>query len=308
MKHPYRSLGAALALALLGTSWAAAAGLGWPTLASVEIPHSKGKFDFLRVDPSRHRLLAAHEADATSGFVDLRMHTLIARVKVGGAVDTATDVAAKLYYVIDPTTNKVIAQWPAAPATAPHGLALDDATHRLYAAGANGKLVAIDTTSGSAAASVDITPKVDQIALDAQSHLLYCAGTDHMSVVRIEGAKLTRLGELATAATARNVAVDPATHAVWTTYTDGKSSFARAWTPRQQRNWFIRKFADVAAEGTRENLLHMIAIKERLPGLVIVPAHDIRAFAKMPTLTPNVRLTTAPVCNPSGIAPTGACP
>jgi hypothetical protein len=29
----------------------------------------------------------------------------------------------------------------------------------------------------------------------------------------------------------------------------------------------------------------MIAIKERLPELIIVPAHDMRAFAEMPTLT-----------------------
>lgn len=50
-----------------------------------------------------------------------------------------------------------------------------------------------------------------------------------MSVLRFCGGKLSRLGELVTAATARNVAVDPVTRAVRTTYTDGKSSFAKAW-------------------------------------------------------------------------------
>ena len=71
---------------------------------------------------------------------------------------------------------------------------------------------------------------MDQIALDAGSGLLYCAGTDWMSVVRVTDGKLSRLGELATAATARNVAVDPATRAVWTTYSDGTSSFAKGWS------------------------------------------------------------------------------
>jgi hypothetical protein len=52
-----------------------------------------------------------------------------------------------------------------------------------------------------------------------------------MSVLRASGAKLAIIGEIATAATARNVAIDPATSAVWTTYTDGKSSFARSWMP-----------------------------------------------------------------------------
>jgi glyoxylase-like metal-dependent hydrolase (beta-lactamase superfamily II) len=53
---------------------------------------------------------------------------------------------------------------------------------------------------------------------------------------------------------------------------------------REERSWLIRQFADLDAAGTRQNLLHMIAIKERLPDLIIVPAHDMRAFAEMPTL------------------------
>ena len=326
MKYLDRSLSAALALGLLITAWAAEQGLAWPTLASIEIPQSSGKFDFLRVDPNRHRLLAAHEKDGTSDFIDLQKHSLIARVKVGSAVDTAMDPDSKFYYVsvqedarvavldattlkevnsikvagptdaiiyepknhlvyvthddgadvwvidpqvakvvasvaipgvpeamvydpstdriylniktkdvvavIDPAANAVIAQWPTAPATRPHGLALDAAGHRIFSAGANGKLVAIDTGSGGASGAsgaIDITPKVDQIALDAGSGLLYCAGTDRMSVVRVSGGSLNRLGELATAPSARNVAVDPATRTVWTTYSDGKNSFAKGW-------------------------------------------------------------------------------
>ena len=57
-------------------------------------------------------------------------------------------------------------------------------------------------------------------------------------------------------------------------------------TLRVERPWICRKFADFDAEGTRENLLRMIALKERLPELIIVPAHDMRGFAGMPTLSP----------------------
>jgi YVTN family beta-propeller protein len=324
MKYSYRTMTAVLALGFVIAAWAAE--LAWPTAASIEIPQSAGKFDFLRIDSKRHRLLAAHEKDGTSDFFDLQKHSLIARVKVGAAVDTAVDTDSKFYYVsvqegarvavldavtlrevtsvkmagptdaiiyepknrlvyvthddgtdvwvidpkvakvtatiaipgvpefmvydqstdriylniknkdlvavIDPSANKVIAQWPTAPATQPHGLALDDANHRIFSAGANGKLVAIDTTTGSATGSVDIVAKVDQIAFDAPGGVLYCAGTGKMSVVRTSG-NLSLLGELTTAATAKNVAVDPATRAVWTTYTDGKSSFARAWSAPQ---------------------------------------------------------------------------
>lgn len=56
-------------------------------------------------------------------------------------------------------------------------------------------------------------------------------------------------------------------------------------TQREERPWATRKAADLDAKGTRENLLRLIAIKERLPELIIVPAHDIRGFAGMPVLT-----------------------
>jgi glyoxylase-like metal-dependent hydrolase (beta-lactamase superfamily II) len=56
-------------------------------------------------------------------------------------------------------------------------------------------------------------------------------------------------------------------------------------TLREERSWPIRKFADLDAEGTRKNLLRVIAIEERLPDLVIVPAHDMRAFANIPKLS-----------------------
>jgi YVTN family beta-propeller protein len=327
MKYSYRTMTAVLALGFVVAAWAAEGGLAWPTMASIEIPKSSGKFDFLRIDSTRHRLLAAHEKDGTSDFIDLQKHVLIARVKVGAAVDTAVDSDSKFYYVsvqegervavldaatlkevnsikmagptdaiiyepknhrvyvthddgadvwvidpqtakvvatiaipgvpefmvydqssdriylnikdknlvavIDPSSSKVIAQWPTAPATQPHGLAVDTANHRIFSAGANGKLVAIDTTTGSVTSSADIVAKVDQIAFDAAGGLVYCAGTDKMSVVRTTGGKLSLLGDLTTAATAKNVAVDPETRAVWTTYTDGKNSFARAWSAPQ---------------------------------------------------------------------------
>ena len=43
--------------------------------ASIEIPHSTGKFDFLRIDSKRHRLLAAHENDGTDDYIDLQKNS-----------------------------------------------------------------------------------------------------------------------------------------------------------------------------------------------------------------------------------------
>src|SRR5437773_10504185 len=55
-------------------------------------------------------------------------------------------------------------------------------------------------------------------------------------------------------------------------------------TLREERPWITRRGSDSDAEGNRENLLRMIALKERLPESIIVPAHDMRPFAEMPAL------------------------
>jgi DNA-binding beta-propeller fold protein YncE len=332
--HTARALAACLILASTAAVRATPAPAAPPAAAPepgtiVKIEHSSGKFDFLRVDARRNRLLAAHEKDETEDVIDLKSGRLLARLKVGGAVDTAADPESRYYYVsvqdpgrvavidaeslkevksvktagptdaiifepknhrvyvthddgaevwvidpatakiidavaipgvpefmaydeqtdriylnikdkdlvavIDPATNKVVKQWSTAPAHAPHGLAIDSARERIYSAGANGKLVAIDTRSGALAGSVDITSGVDQIAFDAAGGLVYCAGPGKLSMVRTAGGELTPVGSLATAASARNVAVDPTTREVWTTYTDGADSFARSWRPPSAR-------------------------------------------------------------------------
>jgi N-acyl homoserine lactone hydrolase len=65
-------------------------------------------------------------------------------------------------------------------------------------------------------------------------------------------------------------------------------------TLREERPWLIRNWADTDPEGTRENLLRMVAIKARLPELIIVPAHDARGFAEMPNLCQASSRTTRP--------------
>jgi DNA-binding beta-propeller fold protein YncE len=292
--------------------------------ATVKIPGSKGGFDFLEVDPGRHRLLAAHEGDDTADLVDLETNTLITRVKIAGApVHLATDAKTGRYFVsaqggkrvvvvdgstlketgsipmegpldailfvpasrrlyvanddgsrvwvvdadaqklvgsitipgapeymvydpgadrlyvnikttsevvaIDPKANTVAARWPTAPATHPHGLAFDPDSGRLFSAGDNGKLAVIDVKTGKVVAVADITPKVDQIAFDPGTRRVYCAGSDRLSVVQETADGAVVLGSVKTAASARNVAVDTKTHAVWTTYSDGVNAYAQSW-------------------------------------------------------------------------------
>jgi YVTN family beta-propeller protein len=210
------------------------------TLKEVKSIKMAGPTDAIIYEPKNHMVYVTHDEGADVWVIDPKAAKVVATVTVPGVpefmvYDESTD---RIYLniknkdvvaVIDPATNKTVAKWPTAPAAQPHGLALDAANHRIFSAGGNGKLVVIDTKTGSVTDTVDIVPKVDQIAFGAPSGLVYCAGADKMSVVRTTGGKVLLLGDVTTAATAKNVAVDPATQDVWTTYTDGKSSFAKAW-------------------------------------------------------------------------------
>lgn len=201
-----------------------------------------GPTDAIIFNPTNRMVYVTFDGGDAVWVIDPKAGKVTATIPVAGVPEFMVyDAKANRIYlnlksknvvaVIDPGSNKIVAQWATAPATAPHGLALDAANHQVLSAGGNGKLVAIDTATGTVTASADITAKVDQIAFDADTALVYCAGPDRMTVIRATAGKLAAAGSIATFPTARNVAVDPETQAVWTTYTDGKRSFATSWQP-----------------------------------------------------------------------------
>ena len=55
-------------------------------------------------------------------------------------------------------------------------------------------------------------------------------------------------------------------------------------TRRLERPWPARLLGDTDPEGTRQNLLKMVSVMQRIPEMVIVPSHDLRAYAEMARL------------------------
>ena len=49
----------------------------------------------------------------------------------------------------------------------------------------------------------------------------------------------------------------------------------------------MKLLGDDDPAGTRQNLLKMVSVMERFPEMIVVPAHDQRAYAQMARL-PNV--------------------
>jgi len=53
---------------------------------------------------------------------------------------------------------------------------------------------------------------------------------------------------------------------------------------RVERPWLMKRLGDTDPDGTRQNLLKMVSVMQRLPEMIVVPAHDQRAYATMARL------------------------
>jgi len=217
------------------------------TLAKTgEIPLT-GPADTIAFDPKNDTLYVDHDDASEVWAINARTEKVTGTVAVAGApeyvaYDAQTDrlyqniKPANCTQVINPGTNAVEATWPTAPMTSPHGLAIDDKTGRVFAAG-SGQVVMMDRATGKVLASVAIAPGyVDQIAFDPSSSRLYCAsspkgGPSQVSVVQEAGGSITLLGSVPVPTGTHTLAVDPQTHHVWVSSPGDKDSLLTEMIP-----------------------------------------------------------------------------
>jgi hypothetical protein len=189
-----------------------------------------GPIDAVAFDPKNDMLYADRFDNQTIVVINGKTDKVYASIPIGGSLEYIVyDPASDRIYqnvestnsiaVIDPNTNRVIATWPVAPATEPHGLTVDSVSHRLFSAGANGKLAVIDTTTGAVIDSADIAQEVDQIAFDPGKRRVYCASSiGLLSVVQETDTGARHITDITVPRRTHSVAVDPTTHNVWIAY------------------------------------------------------------------------------------------
>ncbi len=185
----------------------------------VFVTNDNGKFLWV-IDADAQKVIASipipsapecmvHDADADRVYLNLK---------------AANEVA-----VIDTKTNTIVALWPTLPAKGVHGIAFDPATGHLFTSGDNKVLAELDVKTGKVIGTADIVAGVDQIAFDPSTKHVYCMGIDKMTVLDTSGEQIASLGAVRTSDNGKNVAVDPNTHAMWTTFTDGTNSYAKSF-------------------------------------------------------------------------------
>lgn len=206
--------------------------------AEIAVP---GPVDDIKLDPKRGMVYADHDDGADVWVINAKTNALVSTIAVAGAPEAMVyDAGADRLYqnikpadtldVIDPATNKVTAIWKTAPASAPHGLVLDTATHRLFSAGGNGMLVAMDQKTGRVTASVAIASGTDQIGFDPKKQRIYCASRGFIAVVQETASGMRLLGNVPAPGGAHTLAVDPATGAVWICYSNSSGSYLQKFT------------------------------------------------------------------------------
>ena len=179
---------------------------------------------------------ADHDDGEDVWVIDAKTEKIVATVKIPTAPEKLEydKTSGRIYQniksnstvqVIDPATNKVEKTFDTAPATGPHGLAIDTKAQRLFSAGSNGKFVVIDLKTGKTIATADIEKGVDQIAFDKSNGRIYCACKGAISVLQTTESGVTVLGKVITPSGSHTITVDPKTHAVWTCFFDGKESY-----------------------------------------------------------------------------------
>jgi len=186
----------------------------------------------LAYDAGRRLLLAANVGDpASPGFftvsaVDVPTRAMIADVPVSGRTRWVVFHAeAGCFYVniadppqiavIEAAKPSMVARTLSVPATGPHGLDLDAATHRLFCACDGKTLVVLDARSGSILAQAELAGVPDVIFFNRERRHLYVAIGEPGVIEVFETDQMRRLESVRTEAGAHTIGFDPSRNTVY---------------------------------------------------------------------------------------------
>ncbi len=112
---------------------------------------------------------------------------------------------------VDIATGTVTASFPLENCEAPHGLAFDDRTNRLFS-GCEGRLVVVDPASGKNLANLPIGPRSDGIVVDsARGRVFSSSAFGTLTVISEAGGEYAVGRTIPTFFGGRNLAIDPTT-------------------------------------------------------------------------------------------------
>ncbi|KWD76458.1 YncE family protein [Burkholderia ubonensis] len=181
--------------------------------------------DGMAYAPDVHKLYVSDEYGKTETVIDVRSNRRVATIPLDGeAGNTQYDPVSRHIFVnvqtrgqlveIGPATDRVVGRFDLPGAKGNHGLLIDARDGLAFiACEGNDKLIVFDLHTKQVVRSFDVGADPDVLALDPGPGTLYVAGeAGTVSMFRVQGANVARIGEGRVGPNAHVVAVDSTTH------------------------------------------------------------------------------------------------
>lgn len=179
--------------------------------------------DFVFFDPQTRRVMVCHGDGAVITAIDPNKQEVAGKIDLGGGAEAAVVDGKGAGFVnleesatmvsFDPKALTVKQKWPITGCKTPTGLAIDRRNARLFIGCRSKVLAVMDAKTGKVITTLPIGDRVDAVAYDAESKLIFASNGDGtVSVVRQESAdQYTPVGDITTQKSAKTMAFDPKT-------------------------------------------------------------------------------------------------
>lgn len=184
--------------------------------------------DYIFYDAGSKRVFVCHgDADEIT-VIDPQSSKVVGKIALGGGAEAAVVDGASGFVNLeeessvvhfDASKMSVLHRWPITGGKTPTGLAMDKSSKRLFIGCRSKVLAVMDATNGRVITTLPIGERVDAVAFDPKSHLIFTSnGGGTISIIHQDGPDAyTKVSEVATEPSAKTMAFDPASNHLFLT-------------------------------------------------------------------------------------------
>jgi DNA-binding beta-propeller fold protein YncE len=181
--------------------------------------------DAITFDAKKNEVWVFNHTGMSATLIDAMTGKVVVTIPLSGTAESGqSDGAGRVFVniedkdqidVIDVAAKKVSASWAVSPGSGPTGMALDNASHRLFV-GAGTLMVMMDAMSGRVLANVAICSGTDATWYDAGTRFAFSSCRDgKITVARVTGDTLTVVQTIDTAPGSKTMALDAVSHKLY---------------------------------------------------------------------------------------------
>jgi DNA-binding beta-propeller fold protein YncE len=178
--------------------------------------------DAVTIDPTSGHVFVVDGDAGELTVIDPKVDRVVGTVHVGSKLEYAVaghngkvyvnGVEKRKIFRVDTASNQVDATWPIPQCLAPHGLAIDTASHRLFSSCENQRLVVVNADDGAVVATLPIGRGTDGAGFDPARKLAFSSnGRDGTitAIREVDANTFVPAGTIRTALSGRTMSVDP---------------------------------------------------------------------------------------------------